>query len=148
MPMIGKSYLLLERYWPIFSWLFQSRRCKASTLPSLMKERLWFTASLVGQSDAISRKNLQKYKIIRILKTRYTHIYIWINLYKATLWSNWDYKYWGLIHTWLSLHEKRDNEKLGFLFLIPSYSFTVGSEVRQKQSLDGWGFGEKPVTYR
>lgn len=56
--MTRKSYLLLERYWPIFSWLFQSRRCKASTLPSLMKERLWFTVSLVGQSDAISRKNL------------------------------------------------------------------------------------------
>ena len=50
--------MLLERYCPIFSWLFHSRRCRASTLPSLLKDRLWFTESLAGQSDAMSRKNL------------------------------------------------------------------------------------------
>lgn len=62
-------YLLLERYWPIFSWLFQSRRWSASTLPSLMKERLWLTVSLAGQSDAMLRKNLQAEIIIVFSKT-------------------------------------------------------------------------------
>lgn len=50
---------------------------------------------------------------------------------------------------WLSLNEKRkDKQESGFPFLIPGYSFRVGSEVRQKQNVDGWGFEEKPVTYR
>lgn len=53
-------YLLLDKYWPILSWLFHNRRCRASTLPSLMKDRLWFTESLGGESDAISKKNLPK----------------------------------------------------------------------------------------
>lgn len=52
------SDLLLERYWPILSWLFHSRRCRASTLPSLIKDRLWLTESLGGESDAMSKKNL------------------------------------------------------------------------------------------
>lgn len=50
--------LLLERYWPILSWLFHSRRWRASTLPSLIKDRLWLTESLGGESDAMSKKNL------------------------------------------------------------------------------------------
>ena len=139
--MTGKFYLLLERYWPIFSWLFQSRRCKASTLPSLMKERLWFTASLVGQSDAISRKNLQKCKVIRISKTRHTHIYVWIK----SMWSNFVklllLQIWRFYsHMWLSLNEtRRDKEIVGLPFLIPGYSFRVGSEVRQR-NLNRWDF--------
>lgn len=51
-------HLLLERYWPILSWLFHSRRWRARTLPSLMKDRLWLTESLGGESDAMSKKNL------------------------------------------------------------------------------------------
>lgn len=50
--------LLLERYWPILSWLFHSRRWRASTLPSLIKDRLWLTESMFGESDAMSKKNL------------------------------------------------------------------------------------------
>lgn len=115
-PMTEKSYLLLERYWPIFSWLFHSRRCKASTLPSLMKERLWFTASLVGQSDAISRKNLQKCKVIRISKTRYTHIYVWIKF----MWSNCEITgitNMEVLFTHVTINKtRRDKEKLGFPF--------------------------------
>lgn len=50
---------------------------------------------------------------------------------------------------WLSLHEKRrGKEKFGFLFLIPGYRFTVDSEVRQNQNLEGWGVGGNPVQYR
>lgn len=54
--------LLLDRYCPIRSWLFHSRRCRASTFPSLMKDRLWFTESLGGESEAMSRKNLKGMK--------------------------------------------------------------------------------------
>lgn len=50
--------LLLERYWPILSWLFHNKRWRASTLPSLIKDRLWLTESLGGESDAMSKKNL------------------------------------------------------------------------------------------
>lgn len=50
--------LLLDRYWPILSWLFHSSLWRASTLPSLMKDRLWLTESLGGESDAMSKKNL------------------------------------------------------------------------------------------
>lgn len=50
--------LLLDKYWPILSWLFHSSRWRASTLPSLMNDRLWLTESLGGESDAMSKKNL------------------------------------------------------------------------------------------
>lgn len=53
-------HLLLERYWPILSWLFHSRRWRARTLPSLMKDRLWLTESLGGESEAMSKKNLRR----------------------------------------------------------------------------------------
>lgn len=54
------SNLLLERYWPILSWLFHSRRWRARTLPSLMKDKLWLTESLGGESEAMSKKNLRQ----------------------------------------------------------------------------------------
>lgn len=60
------AHLLLDKYWPIFSWLFHSSLCRAKTLPSLMKDRLWLRESLAGQSEAMSRKNLeenQKFKL-------------------------------------------------------------------------------------
>lgn len=60
--LMASTYLLLERYWPILSWLFQSSRWRASTLPSLIKDRLWLTESLGGESEAMSKKNLQQRK--------------------------------------------------------------------------------------
>lgn len=53
------AHLLLDKYWPIFSWLFHSSLCRAKTFPSLIKDRLWLSESLAGQSEAMSRKNLE-----------------------------------------------------------------------------------------
>lgn len=54
------AHLLLDKYWPIFSWLFHSSLCRAKTFPSLIKDRLWLSESLAGQSEAMSRKNLEE----------------------------------------------------------------------------------------
>lgn len=49
---------------------------------------------------------------------------------------------------WLSLNEtRRVKDKVGLPFLIPGFSFRVGSEARQR-NLDEWGSGEKAVLYR
>lgn len=128
-PLTAKSYLLLERYWPIFSWLFHRRRCKARTLPSLMKERLWFTASLVGQSDAISRKNLKKQKANRKFYIRYTSNYKWIKF----IWSQQcevievTQMEGSFTHCDYQQMQKKDQDKVGISFLVPDFTFREGS---------------------
>lgn len=124
-PMTEKSYLLLERYWPIFSWLFHSD-VKQAHCHQLMKERLWFTASLVGQSDAISRKNLQKCKVIRISKTRYTHIYVWIKF----MWSNCEITgitNMEVLFTHVTINKTRRDKGEAWFSIWYLFSFKVGS---------------------
>lgn len=94
------SDLLLERYWPIFSWLFHNRRWSARTLPSLMKDRLWFTESLAGQSEAMSKKNLQRDTICNMQVGSINVCFFQFNFTLTGLWPPLKAKKKALMHLW------------------------------------------------
>lgn len=83
------------------------------------------------------KENLQKCKVIRISKTRYTHIYVWIKF----MWSNCEITgitNMEVLFTHVTINKtRRDKEKLGFPFDTWPFSFKVGSKAGQ-QNVDRW----------
>lgn len=122
-----QSHLLLDKYWPIFSWLFHSSRCRANTFPSLMKDRLWFRESLAGQSEAMSRKNLQmnpkhqllspvpnkpniaaflpscriKISLHKVIKRPHVFLFCKQNMVGDTLENLWTFEKWHWVFLWI-----------------------------------------------